>query len=70
MISYINCTADIKALSDIIVTSSNAEKIVESVPKDQKDNFRARQKSGRLPGEEDRSGYGFVEWRLYGSRDL
>ena len=36
VISYINCTADIKALSDIIVTSSNAEKIVESVPRDQK----------------------------------
>ena len=36
VISYINCSAEIKALSDIIVTSSNAEKIVESVPPDQK----------------------------------
>ena len=36
VISYINCTADIKALSDIICTSSNAQKIVESLPKDQK----------------------------------
>lgn len=35
IISYINCTAEIKALSDIICTSSNAEKIIESVPKDQ-----------------------------------
>lgn len=35
VISYINCTADIKALSDIICTSSNAEKIVESVPAEQ-----------------------------------
>jgi quinolinate synthase len=35
VISYINCTAEIKALSDIICTSSNAIKIVESVPKDQ-----------------------------------
>ena len=32
VISYINCTAEIKALSDIICTSSNAIKIVESVP--------------------------------------
>jgi quinolinate synthase len=32
VISYINCTAEIKALSDIICTSSNAEKIIESVP--------------------------------------
>ncbi|MFN8250228.1 MAG: quinolinate synthase NadA, partial [Ferruginibacter sp.] len=36
VISYINCSAGIKALSDIICTSSNAQKIVESLPKDQK----------------------------------
>jgi quinolinate synthase len=36
VISYINCSAEIKALSDIIVTSSNAEKIVQSVPPEQK----------------------------------
>jgi quinolinate synthase len=35
VISYINCSAGIKALSDIICTSSNAAYIVESVPKDQ-----------------------------------
>ena len=35
IISYINCSADIKALSDVIVTSSNAMKIVESFPKEQ-----------------------------------
>jgi len=35
VISYINCTAEIKALSDIICTSGNAEKIIESVPADQ-----------------------------------
>jgi quinolinate synthase len=36
VISYINCSAGIKALSDIICTSSNAKYIVESLPKDQK----------------------------------
>ncbi|MCB0699193.1 MAG: quinolinate synthase NadA [Chitinophagales bacterium] len=36
VISYINCSAGIKALSDIICTSSNARKIVESLPEDQK----------------------------------
>src|SRR5690606_39188520 len=36
VISYINCSAGIKALSDIICTSSNARLIVESLPADQK----------------------------------
>ena len=36
IISYINCSAGMKALSDIICTSSNAEKIIESLPIDQK----------------------------------
>jgi len=35
VISYINCSAGIKALSDIICTSSNAKAIVESLPKEQ-----------------------------------
>ena len=35
VISYINCTADIKAQSDIICTSSNAQAIIESLPKNQ-----------------------------------
>lgn len=34
VITYINCSAEIKALSDIIVTSSNAVDIVNSVPPD------------------------------------
>ena len=32
VISYINCSADIKAMSDIICTSSNAEKILRQIP--------------------------------------
>jgi quinolinate synthase len=36
VISYINCSAEVKALSDVICTSSNAVKIVESFPKEQK----------------------------------
>ncbi|CAN5368547.1 quinolinate synthase NadA [soil metagenome] len=34
VVSYINCSAEVKALSDYIVTSSNAEKIVRSIPQD------------------------------------
>jgi quinolinate synthase len=33
-VSYINCSAEVKALSDYIVTSSNAEKIVRHIPAD------------------------------------
>ena len=36
VLSYINCSAEIKALSDIIVTSSNAQKIIKNLPSDQK----------------------------------
>jgi len=36
VVSYINCSAGIKALSDVIVTSSNAKIIVESFPREQK----------------------------------
>lgn len=36
VITYVNCTAELKALSDIVCTSSNAVQIVESLAKDQK----------------------------------
>ena len=36
VITYINCSAGMKALSDIICTSSNAQKIIESLPANQK----------------------------------
>lgn len=35
-LTYINCSAEIKALSDIIVTSTNAESILRQIPEDQK----------------------------------
>lgn len=34
VITYVNCSAEIKAMTDIVCTSANAVKIVESIPKD------------------------------------
>lgn len=36
VVSYVNTTADVKALTDVVVTSSNAQKIVEALPADEK----------------------------------
>ncbi|REK00768.1 MAG: quinolinate synthase NadA [Bacteroidetes bacterium] len=47
VISYINCSAEIKALSDIICTSTNAIAIVNSVPKDKKIIFAPDKNLGR-----------------------
>lgn len=47
VVTYINCTAEIKALSDVIVTSSNAEMIVRSFPKDQPLIFAPDKNLGR-----------------------
>ncbi|HET9486440.1 MAG TPA: quinolinate synthase NadA [Chryseosolibacter sp.] len=47
VISYINCSAEIKAMSDIICTSSNAEKIVRSLPEDQPIIFAPDKNLGR-----------------------
>jgi len=47
VVSYINCSAEVKALSDVIVTSSNAEKIVRSIPEDQTVLFAPDKNLGR-----------------------
>ena len=47
VVSYINCSADIKAMSDIICTSSNAVKIIEQIPVSQPIIFAPDQNLGR-----------------------
>jgi len=47
VISYVNCSAEIKAMSDIICTSSNAEKIIRQIPADQPILFAPDRNLGR-----------------------
>lgn len=48
VVSYINCSAEVKAMSDVICTSSNAAKIVAQLPKDQPIVFAPDQHLGRF----------------------
>lgn len=52
VISYINCTAAIKAMSDIICTSSNAAKIVSQIPEDRPIIFGPDRNLGRYVMEQ------------------
>ena len=61
VISYINCTAEIKAMSDIICTSSNAVKIVNQIPKDQPIIFAPDRNLGRYVMEQ--TGRDLVLWQ-------
>ncbi|MHA8052802.1 quinolinate synthase NadA [Aquirufa sp. Wall-65K1] len=47
VVSYINCSAEIKAMTDIICTSSNAVQVVESIPKDKEIIFAPDANLGR-----------------------
>jgi quinolinate synthase len=60
VITYINCSAEIKALSDIICTSSNAVQIVESLPPGQKIIFAPDKNLGRYISQ--KTGRKMVLW--------
>jgi quinolinate synthase len=60
VISYINCSSEIKALSDIICTSSNAKKMVDSVPEDKTIIFAPDKNLGRYLAEQ--TGRDMVLW--------
>ncbi len=47
VVSYVNCSAEVKAMSDVIVTSSNAAKIIDRIPADQEIVFAPDQHLGR-----------------------
>lgn len=60
VISYINCSAEIKALTDIVCTSSNAVKIVDSLPKNEKIIFAPDINLGRYVAK--KTGRDLVLW--------
>ncbi len=60
VVSYINCTAEVKSLSDYIVTSSNAEKIVRSIPEEKTVLFAPDRNLGRYI--EKKIGRSMVLW--------
>src|SRR5437660_9479088 len=60
VVSYINCSAGVKALSDVICTSSNAEKIVNSFPRSQKIVFAPDRHLGAWV--EKKTGRELVKW--------
>lgn len=51
-VTYINSSAEVKAISDVIVTSSNAQQIVESIPKDRPILFGPDQHLGKYLAKE------------------
>jgi quinolinate synthase len=61
VVSYINCSAEVKALSDYIVTSSNAEKIVRSIPEDKTILFAPDKNLGRYI--EKKTGRKLILWQ-------
>lgn len=61
VVSYINCTADIKAMSDVICTSSNAVKIVNQLPKDRPIIFGPDRNLGRYVAQQ--TGRDLILWQ-------
>jgi quinolinate synthase len=61
VVSYINCSAAVKAESDYIVTSSNAERIVNAIPKDKKILFAPDKNLGRYVAK--KTGRDLILWQ-------
>lgn len=60
VVTYINCSAEIKAMSDLVCTSANAIKVVNSIPLDRKVIFAPDRNLGRFVSE--KTGRPLVLW--------
>lgn len=60
VVSYVNCSAEIKAMTDIICTSSNAVKVVESIPRDREIIFAPDANLGRYVAK--KTGRDLILW--------
>ena len=60
VVSYINCSAKVKTLSDLVCTSSNAKKIIESIPKERKIIFAPDKNLGAYLNKE--TGRNMILW--------
>lgn len=60
VVTYINCSAEIKALSDIVCTSSNAKQVIDSIPADQEIIFAPDKNLGRYLTKE--TGRDMILW--------
>ena len=60
VVSYINCSAEVKTLSDLVCTSSNAKKIIESIPKERKIIFAPDKNLGAYLNKE--TGRNMILW--------
>jgi quinolinate synthase len=69
-LTYINCSTEVKALSDIIVTSSSAEKILSQIPLDQKIIFGPDKNLGGYLNAQDRARDAAVAGRVHRARGV
>ena len=68
VVTYINCSAEIKTMSDIVCTSSNAKRVIASIPKEQPIIFAPDKNLGRYLIKE--TGRSMILWERISSSQI